>query len=535
MIYGILHVNIRHVKIKHLNNKSNLHSIIMAHTTQHVDILLIGGGIMSATLGLLLRQLDANLNIMLVEQQPDVAMESSAAMNNAGTGHAGYCELNYTPQIADGSINIKRALEINAAFELSLEYWSKLVETSTLPAPDKFINQTPHLSFVWGEKNVAFLKKRHQLLTQHHLFESMQYSEDFTQLQSWMPLVMSERKLDKLSKVKLAATYVAHGSDVDFGALTRYMVAYLKTQANFSLLNKTQVINLNKVKNLVGDNTWHVKLLDKTTKHINTVNTKFVFIGAGGGALPLLQKANIDESQGYGGFPVSGQWLVCNNSELVKQHTCKVYGKAAVGAPPMSVPHLDNRIINGKHALLFGPFAGFTTKFLKNGSRFDLAKSFKMNNLKPLIGVGRDNMDLTKYLIKETSLTHEQRMDVLREFLPKAVSTEWTLENAGQRVQIIKKCEKKWGKLEFGTEIVATKDGSLAALLGASPGASTSVQTMINVIEQCFSNQIKSQDWQKKLKQLVPSYGESLVENAELLKKVRHNTMQTLRLNALHK
>lgn len=504
----------------------------MATTINNVDVLLVGGGIMSATLGVLLHELDANLKVMMVEQLAEVALESSAALNNAGTGHAGYCELNYTPQAADGSMSIKRALEINAAYEVSLEYWSHLVETGALPSPQHFINKTPHLSFVWSDqdgddKNIAFLKQRHALLTQHHLFESMQYSEDFAQLQAWMPLMMATRNATE----KFAATYVAQGSDVNFGALTEHLVAHLKSNANFILLNNTQVKTLSKVKDRVKDNTWHVKLLDKQTKHMQTMRAKFVFIGAGGGALPLLQKANIDESQGYGGFPVSGQWLICNNPDVVKQHSTKVYGKAAVGAPPMSVPHLDNRTINGKPALLFGPFAGFTTKFLKEGSKFDLAKSLKINNLKAMISVGKNNLGLTKYLIKETKQTHEQRMDALREFLPQAVSSDWTLENAGQRVQIIKNCEDKWGKLEFGTEIVAAKDGTLAALLGASPGASTSVQAMISVLERCFANRVLSSDWQQKLKQLVPSYGESLIENADLLKTVRQRTKQTLKLD----
>ncbi len=491
------------------------------------DVLLVGGGIMSATLGVLLQQLDPNLSVTMVEQLEEVALESSDALNNAGTGHSGYCELNYTPQAADGSIDINRALEINAAFEVSLQLWSHLVESRALPAPDQFINKTPHLSFVWGEKNTAFLKQRFDLLKQHHLFENMQFSDDFAQLQAWMPLMMANRNASE----QLAATYVAHGSDVDFGSLTRYMVAYLKTQANFSLLTNTQVKNLNKVKDRAKDNTWHVKLLDTNTKHAKTIQAKFVFLGAGGGALPLLQKADIDESKGYGGFPVSGQWLICQNSETIKQHYAKVYGKAAIGAPPMSVPHLDTRMINGEPALLFGPFAGFTTKFLKAGSKFDLAKSVKANNLKALLSVGKNNMDLTKYLMKEATQTHEQRMNALRGFLPNAVNSDWKLEDAGQRVQIIKNCNKKWGKLEFGTEIVAAKDGTLAALLGASPGASVSVQAMIDVLERCFSLQLKSSEWQQKLKQLVPSYGESLIENADLLKTTRARTLKTLNLN----
>jgi malate dehydrogenase (quinone) len=491
----------------------------------NTDVLLAGGGIMSATLGMLLHQLDPNLHITMVEQLSDVALESSAALNNAGTGHAGNCELNYTPQAADGHINVQRALEINAAFEVSLQYWSHLVEIGALPSPEQFINKTPHLSLVWGDKNSAFLKQRFELLSKHHLFETMQLSDDFSQLEAWMPLIMCERN----AKEHLAATFVESGTDVDFGALAKHMVAYLKTQANFTLLTHTQVKNLDKVKNRAKDNTWHVHLKNKQTKHVSTIKAKFVFIGAGGGALPLLQKADIDEAKGYGGFPVSGQWLICHNSDVINQHSNKVYGKAAVGAPPMSVPHLDARMINGKRALLFGPFAGFTTKFLKQGSKFDLAKSLKANNLKAMMSVGRHNMALTRYLIKESRQTHEQRMNALREFLPQAESSDWTLENAGQRVQIIKNCEKKWGKLEFGTEIVASKDGTLAALLGASPGASTSVQAMLAVIERCFAARANS-DWQQKLKLLIPSYGESLIENTDLLKTVRQYTLQTLRL-----
>ena len=496
----------------------------MAHL--ETDILLVGGGIMSATLGTLLHALDPNLTITMVEQLADVALESSDALNNAGTGHAGYCELNYTPQAEDGSISIQRALNINAAFEVSLQYWSHLVSTGALPSPNRFITKTPHLSFVWGEKNISFLRQRVTQLQQHPLFAEMQYSEAFEQLQTWMPLMMAKRD----NSEALAASYVAHGADIDFGALTRYMVKYLQASSNFTLLKQTKVRNLSKVKNRAKDNTWHVHLQDLQTKQKQTIKAKFVFLGAGGGALPLLQKANIDESKGYGGFPVSGQWLICHNQAVIEQHYAKVYGKAAVGAPPMSVPHLDTRVINGKRALLFGPFAGFTTKFLKGGSKLDLAKSLKMNNLKAMISVGRHNMDLTKYLIKETKQTHEQRMSALRDFLPDANSNDWTLENAGQRVQIIKNCEKKWGKLEFGTEIVAAKDGTLAALLGASPGASVSVQAMLDVLQRCFKDRLDTTDWQQKLKAAIPSYGESLTENPELLKQVRHHSHQTLGL-----
>ena len=490
------------------------------------DVLLVGGGIMSATLGMLLQQLDPSLTITMVEQLPEVALESSDALNNAGTGHAGYCELNYTPQAEDGSININRALEINAAFEVSLQLWSHLVNINALPSPNQFINKTPHLSFVWGDENVTFLKQRVALLKQHHLFADMQYSEELAQLQAWMPLMMAERNKQNT----MAASYVAHGADVDFGALTRHMVAHLRTQTNFTLLINTKVKKLNKIKARDKDNSWHVKLFNMSTKHAKTINSKFVFLGAGGGALPLLQKADIDESKGYGGFPVSGQWLICNNASVIAQHNSKVYGKAALGAPPMSVPHLDTRMINGQSALLFGPFAGFTTKFLKQGSKLDLMKSVKASNLKALLGVGKNNLDLTKYLVKESAQSHVQRMVALREFLPQAKSQDWQLENAGQRVQIIKNCEENWGKLEFGTEIVASKDGTLAALLGASPGASISVQAMINVVERCFVAQLKTQAWASKMQALVPSYGQSLIDDAALLKQVRKRTLNTLKL-----
>ena len=503
----------------HYNNATKLGGYMKNIET---DVLLVGGGIMSATLGMLLNQLDPTLSITMVEQLPEVALESSAAMNNAGTGHAGYCELNYTPQAADGSVSTQRAFEINAAFEVSLQFWSHLVETNVLPAPNAFINKTPHLSFVSHEKNVAFLNQRHTLLKEHHLFAEMQYSEDLNQLKAWMPLMMANRNYDE----KLAATFVEHGSDVDFGALTRHMVINLKKQDNFSLLNNTRVLKLKKIKDC-----WHVGLLDKSTGHSKTINAKFVFLGAGGGALPLLQKTKIPEGFGYGGFPVSGQWLICNNPSVIHQHAVKVYGKAAVGAPPMSVPHLDTRMINGQPALLFGPFAGFTTRFLKEGSLLDFAKSVKVNNIKAMLSVGRHNTDLTKYLLGEVFQTQKQRMQALHEFLPEALAKDWHLASAGQRVQIIKKCDKNWGKLEFGTEIVASADGSLATLLGASPGASISVQAMIHVIERCFGAQIKSSDWQKKMRELVPNYGESLIDNKDLLLQVRQRTLKTLKLN----
>ncbi len=491
-------------------------------TAKDVDVLLVGGGVMSATLGMLLKQLDPHMAITLVERLDHVAHESTDGWNNAGTGHAGYCELNYTPEADDGSITINRALSINANFEVTLQFWSHLVEQKILPAPTKFINPTAHQSFVWGEKDVAFLRKRHELLSAHHLFADMQYSESPEQIAEWMPLVMQQRRLNQ----PIAATRVEYGSDVDFGSLTRNMVRHLTSLDNFQLHLSHSVKSLRKSKS----GRWRVTVRDEQSGEDKVFKANFVFLGAGGGALPLLQKSGIDESQGYGGFPVSGQWLVCKKQEIVEQHHSKVYGKAAVGAPPMSVPHLDTRIINGQPALLFGPFAGFTTKFLKKGSVLDLFTSVKPNNLAPMMAVGRDNMDLTRYLIAESLQSHKSRVASLRNFFPDAKEEDWTLQNAGMRVQIIKKDAKGHGKLEFGTEIVAAKDGTLAALLGASPGASTAVQAMIDVLERCFPERMASAQWQSRMKELVPSYGQSLVEDAELLKKVRERTLSTLNL-----
>lgn len=491
-------------------------------TVKKVDVLLVGSGVMSTTLATLLNELDHSMSMMMVERLPSIASESTDAWNNAGTGHAGYCELNYTPVDQAGNVNISRALAINASFEVSLQLWSSLVEKKLLPAPTKFINQTPHLSFVWGEDNVEFLRQRYHLLKAHPLFKDMEFSDDVTQLTQWMPLIMAQRDTNE----KVAATRVSYGTDIDFGSLTRELIKHLTHSENFTLNVSTEVTSLKQLDN----GHWRVNIKDLNTKKHTKVEAKFVFLGAGGGALKLLQKSGIPESQGYGGFPVSGQWLVCNNPEVVKQHNSKVYGKAAIGAPPMSVPHLDTRIINGKPALLFGPYAGFTTKFLKKGSYLDLFKSVKPSNLKSLLGAGRHNMDLTRYLIGEALQKHATRVTTLREFYPQATDADWHLESAGKRVQIIKQCDEKGGKLEFGTEIVAAKDGSIAALLGASPGASVSVQAMINVIERCFSNQIKTEQWHRRIKSLIPSYGESLVDDSQLLEQVRSRTLQVLNL-----
>jgi len=491
------------------------------------DVILIGAGIMSATLGLLLKELEPNLSIEIYERLDIAAAESSDAWNNAGTGHSAFCELNYTPQKKDGSVDVKKAVQIAEAFEVSKQFWTYLVEKEIVSDPQLFIKNIPHLSFVWGEQNIKFLKTRFLAMQKCNLFKDMHYSEDPETIKEWVPLIMNDRPADEV----VAATKMDLGTDVNFGSLTREMFSYLSKQKNVSLYFDHEIRELDKME----DGSWEVKVKNLESKKKRKRIAKFVFIGAGGGSLPLLEKSNIREGKGFGGFPVSGQWLKCTNEAVIAQHHAKVYGKAAVGAPPMSVPHLDTRIINGKQALLFGPYAGFSTKFLKNGSFLDLPLSIKFNNIRPMISAGLHNLDLTKYLIEQVRQSPEDRFAALKEYLPSANINDWELETAGQRVQVIKKDAKGGGVLEFGTEVVSAADGSIAALLGASPGASTAVSIMLDLLKRCFKSKLKTSEWQEKIRTMIPTYGKQLAENEELLQETREKTSAVLKLNSLVK
>jgi malate dehydrogenase (quinone) len=487
------------------------------------DVVLIGAGIMSATLGLILKELQPDLKIEIYERLDIAAAESSDAWNNAGTGHSAFCELNYTPESADGTIDPKKAINIAESFEVSRQFWAYLVQQKKVSSPENFIKSIPHISFVWGEKNVAYLKKRFEVLQANPLFKQMLFSTDFSQLKEMMPLVMEGR--DETEKV--AATSMAIGTDVNFGELTRDMFAYLTKLEGVTIHFHHEVQKLKQRE----DKSWRIKITDLATGQKRKAYTKFVFIGAGGGSLPLLEKADVPEGKGFGGFPVSGQWLKCINPEVIAKHQAKVYGKASVGAPPMSVPHIDSRMINGEKALLFGPFAGFSTRFLKNGSYSDLPLSIKTDNIIPMIAAGIKNIPLTKYLIEQVRQSPKDRINALREYVPKARSKDWVLERAGQRVQVIKKDEKEGGILEFGTEVITTADGSLAVLLGASPGASTAVSIMVDLVGKCFKKEVATPEYQEKLKIMIPSFGKKLNENPALLEEVRKNTAEILKLN----
>ncbi|GAO00888.1 MULTISPECIES: malate:quinone oxidoreductase [Komagataeibacter] len=485
------------------------------------DVVLIGGGIMSATLGALLRQLEPGLSIGLFGRLDDVALESSNGWNNAGTGHSALCELNYTPLRPDGVVDISKAVNVNEAFQVSRQFWSYLVETGQIASPRDFLNPIPHMSFVWGPENVDFLRRRHAALQEHPLFAGMSLSTDEGQLRQWMPLVMQDRKPGQ----PLAATWHPAGTDVNFGALTHRLISLLQGKPGFDLNLAHEVEDLKPA----GNNEWDVSVRAVHGGGERRVRAKFVFIGAGGGALHLLQKSGIPEARGIGGFPVSGQFLRCTNPEVVQQHHAKVYGKASVGAPPMSVPHLDTRVIDGQRGLLFGPYAGFSTKFLKQGSWLDLPRSIRMDNIGAMLAVARDNMPLTKYLIQQVMQSSEDRLKALRDFVPTARKEDWELITAGQRVQVIKKDAKRGGVLQFGTEVVTGAGGSIAGLLGASPGASTAAPIMLTVLQRCFGGRLPQ--WESRLREMIPSYGVKLGQDAALCAQVRDRTRAALQLD----
>lgn len=486
-----------------------------------IDVVLIGGGIMSATLGTLLHAVQPDWSIRIYERLGGVAEESSNPWNNAGTGHAALCELNYTPEKPDGSIEISSAVKVNEQFQISREFWASLAQQARLPDDAVFINSTPHMTFVRGEEHVDYLRRRWEALTDHPLFAEMEYSEDPKVIHEWAPLLMIGRDRNE----PVAATRAESGTDVDFGALTRALIDSL-VDGGAELQLNTEVKGLHRL----DDGTWRVRSRRLVGAGRDDVRARYVFVGAGGWALKLLQKAGIPEARGYGLFPISGEWLRADDPALVAKHRAKVYGKAQLGAPPMSVPHLDTRIVDGRASLLFGPYAGLSPRFLKRGNLLDLPLSVRPHNLIPMLAVAKDNLALVQYLLRELTKSKPAKFASLQEFFPEADPADWYPLSAGQRAQVIKKDAKRGGVLQFGTEVVSGADGTIAGLLGASPGASTAAAIMLDVLRRSFPDRLGA--WEPELRRLIPTYGTLLSDDPRSARRVQESTAKALGLTA---
>ena len=486
-------------------------------TTRQYDLILVGGGIMSATLAVLLRQANPELKMLVLERLDAVSLESSNAWNNAGTGHAALCELNYMPDDPAGNLpSVDKAVSINQQFQESREFWSSLVKDGVLGDPATFIHSVPHMTFVQGAKDVDYLERRYKALMDQPLFAGMEFSKDFEQIAKWAPIMIEGRR-----QSEVAATRIEQGTDVDYGQLTEQLFAWLVTKG-------VEVLTGHEVRSLRNSNgIWQVT--GKGNESDFDFSSPRVFVGAGGWALRLLQKAKIKEINGYGTFPVSGHFFKTENPELVARHQAKVYSQAAVGAPPMSVPHLDTRVIDGKTSLLFGPFAGLNLKFLKNGSWLDLPASIRLGNIISYLSVALKNFTLVVYLVKEIFKSSKQKIESLREFVPNARAEDWELYEAGQRAQVIKPVNGL-GVLQFGTEVISSADGSIAGLLGASPGASVATSVMLDVATRLFPG--SQNPWMKDIANSVPSYGLKLNDYPSKARESLSMTAATLKLKA---
>ncbi len=474
------------------------------NVNKEYDLICVGGGIMSATLALMIKILQPDINILILERLDKVAQESSAAWNNAGTGHSALCELNYCPEKEDRSVDISKAIKICNQYEISKQFWAYLANQNLIKDPSSFIKKVPHHSWVTGEENSEYLENRFKVMKDHFMFDSIEFTRDLEKMKDWFPLITENRNPEEV----MAASRIDRGTEVNYGSLTEQLFHILETKYDTPVQCNMEVLDVDPD----TDIDWDVIVQNTETKDIEHLCAEHIFIGAGGGSLLLLQKVEIDEKEGYGGFPVSGQWLVCKNEDIIQKHNAKVYSKAGVGDPPMSTPHLDTRYIDGKKSLLFGPFAGFSPKFLKEGSNFDLLKSIKTDNISAMFGAFWHNLPLTKYLVTQVSMSFEDRMDSLRKFMKDAKDEDWEIKLAGQRVQIIKKDEYEGGKLRFGTEVVSSKDGSITCLLGASPGASTATAIILKVIQKAFPEIIETPEGLEKLKAIVPTWNTDVTE-----------------------
>lgn len=493
---------------------------------EEVDVALIGGGVLSATMGLMLHELQPDWKIVGFERLPKVAKESSNPWNNAGTGHSGLCELNYTKELPDGTVDNAKPIDINEQFQQTRQLWAHFVEKGVLGNPETFINPCPHMSLVHGDEDVEFLRRRWEGLKTNPLFAGMQFSDDQAKIAEWSPAIVNGRGADE----HIAVTYDETGTDVNFGSITTQIFNHLEFHGVHVETSK-EVTDLKQN----TDGSWTLRISDhgdrgerKTDDKF--VRARFVFNGAGGWALKMLQKAGIPEVAGYALFPVTGAFLSTTEPSVTENHKVKVYGKAKVGAPPMSNPHLDARIINGQKSVLFGPYAGIDPRFLKYGSLLDMPKMIRFDNIGAVLNVAKDNVPLIKMLAGMIFMTPHAKLQEMREFAPNAEITDWQMIKAGQRAQIIKTdADGKGGSLQFGTEVLNSADGTLAAVLGASPGASTAVPIILDVLKRCFPD--KMEEWNDKIHEIIPSYGRRLSDDPDYAFEVMSHTAEVLKIN----
>jgi malate dehydrogenase (quinone) len=486
------------------------------------DVVLVGAGIMSATLGALLRRLEPDWSITLIERLDAVAAESSSPWNNAGTGHSALCEMNYTPESPDGSIDITKAVLINEQFQVTRQFWAYAAENGMLADVRSFLNPVPHVSFVRGARRVDFLRRRQQALAGNPLFEGAEFIDDPDEFARRLPLMAAKRDFSE----PIALNWAQDGTDVDFGALAKQLIGYAVRNGTTALFG-CEVRDLSRQ----SDGSWRLAVVNRRTGEKRKLNSKFVFVGAGGDALRLLQKSGIKEVKGFAGFPIGGRFLRSDNPALTAAHRAKVYGAPAPGAPPLGALHLDLRFVNGKSWLVFGPYAGWSPKFLKHGHISDLPRSVRPDNLLSMLGVGVTQLTLLNYLISQLRLSQPDRVHTLREFAPSAVDSDWELMVAGQRVQVIRRDKRKGGVVEFSTTMLSAADGSIAGLLGGSPGASTAVPIMLDVLQRSFANRYQS--WLPTLKEMVPSLGAELSREPALYHEVRSWSTKALQLESV--
>lgn len=488
-------------------------------TSPPADVALIGAGIMSATLGALIQHLEPDWSIEFFESLEAPAQESSNAWHNAGTGHAGFCELDYATPLPNGTLDVSKAIETGEQFQITRQFWSALLTGGQLPTASRFVQPMPHLAFVAGAENVAFLRQWFDTLRTEPLFTNLRYSDDPAQIGQWSPALVAGRD----SRQPIAASYEASGTDVDYGALTRALI-------DAQVARGAQLHLQHRVTDLVREgDAW--RITHRSPSGIGSTRARFVFVGAGGGSLKLLQRSGIPEARGYAGFPVSGKFLRTRNPEVVAAHQVKAYGRAEQGVPGMGAPHLDHRTVDGKGSVLFGPFAGFDPRFLKTGSRLDLLRTVHPGNIGAMLHVAQDNVDLVTYLIREITASRSKQLRALRRLMPSASSDDWELITAGQRVQVIGTDANGRGRLQFGTELVTSPGNNLAGLLGASPGASTAVPVMIRLLQGAFPDRYPA--WTGRLRELVPSLGRPMNTGEDWALGIRRGTARTLGLNGV--